>query len=67
MKYRIEHIRWIAGQGTSYTETIDNVNDPLTVHQLQDGYGDYCQRGDWLELIDNDTDRVITTTEEKED
>lgn len=37
MKYRVEHIRWIAGQGTSYTETIDNVNDPLTAHQLQDG------------------------------
>lgn len=63
MKYRVEHIRWIAGQGTSYTEIIDNVDDLLTADQLRDGYGDYCEGGDWLELIENGTDQVVVTTE----
>ena len=66
MKYRVEHIRWIAGQGISYTETIDNVNNLLTADQLRDSYGDYCEGSDWLELIENETDQVVVTTEDAE-
>ena len=64
MKYRVEHIRWIAGQGISYTETIDNVDDLLATDQLLDSYGDYCEGSDWLELIENETDQVVVTTED---
>ena len=66
MKYRVEHIRWIAGHGTSYTEIIDNVDDLLTADQLRDSYGDYCDDSDWLELIENKTDQVVVTTEDTE-
>lgn len=62
MKYRIEHIRWIEGQGISYNETIDNVDDVMSVDELKKIYGDFLIDDDWIELKDNDTDEIIVTT-----
>ena len=60
MKYRIEHIRFISGQGISYNETIDNTNTLLTVDELAEFYGDYCEDDDWIEQIDNETNEVVS-------
>jgi hypothetical protein len=64
MKYRVEHIRWIPGQGISYNEAIGNEDSILTADQLRESYGSYCEDGDWLELIDNENDQVVVTTED---
>jgi hypothetical protein len=64
MKYRVEHVRYTVNEGVSYTETIDNVDDLLATDQLLDSYGDYCEGSDWLELIENETDQVVVTTED---
>ena len=35
MKYRIEHIRYIPGQGKSYNETIDNTGSDAYTGRLK--------------------------------
>lgn len=63
MKYRIEHIRFIAGQGISYNATIDSTDTRLNDDQLEEHFGYFCEGDDWLEQIDNETGEVIATTE----
>lgn len=63
MKYRIEHIRFISGQGKSYNETIDNTNTVMTANELAEFYGDYCEDGDWIEQIDNETNKTVSKTD----
>ena len=63
MKYRIEHIRYIPGQGKSYNETIDNTDTLLSAAELAEYYGDYCEGDDWLEQIENESNELVASSE----
>lgn len=71
MKYRVEFTKWIAGQGVSYTETIDNIDiEPAEAQRYADGYAaDYAggNDGSWVEIIDSDTDEIVAKAEIDED
>lgn len=61
MEYRIEHAHWVDGQGWSYNETIDNIDQLLTADNLHEYYGDYCESdGDEIREIDSESNEAVS-------